>query len=141
MKIIIINGPNLNLLGSREPEWYGRVPFETYFRRLQAAYPEHRLSLLQTNEEGALVSALQQAAQDCDAVILNAAAFSHTSVAIADAVRAIPIPVIEVHLSPVFAREGFRHHSFTAAACKGTIAGFGLDGYRLAVEHLTGNAL
>lgn len=136
MNIWIINGPNLNTLGRREPEFYGNTPFETYFPSLQQEFPTHSLQAFQTNSEATLVEMLQQAGRQADAVVLNAAAFTHTSIALADAVRSLRIPVIEVHLSNVFARESYRHASFLSPVCKGVIAGFGLDSYRLAIAHL-----
>ena len=136
MRIAIINGPNLNTLGKREPALYGETPFETFLAGLQRQYPQHPITFFQSNDEGVMVTALQQAGKDCDAVILNAGAYTHTSLAIADAVRSLDIPVIEVHLTHIFAREAFRHRSYLTPVCKGLIAGLGLDGYRLAVEHL-----
>ncbi len=136
MKIAIINGPNLNTLGTREPELYGNTPFETFLSGLRQQYSQHQISFFQSNDEGALVTALQQAGEECEAVVLNAGAYTHTSIAIADAVRSLDIPVIEVHISNIFAREEFRRRSYLTPVCKGLIAGFGLDGYRLAVEHL-----
>ncbi|MCR5190645.1 MAG: type II 3-dehydroquinate dehydratase [Bacteroidales bacterium] len=137
MRIAIINGPNLNTLGKREPALYGDTPFEPFLIGLQQQYPQHLITCFQSNDEGAIVTALQQAGDKCDAVILNAGAYTHTSLAIADAVRSLGIPVIEVHLTNIFAREQFRHHSYLTPVCKGLIAGLGLDGYRLAVAHLT----
>ena len=136
MNIRIINGPNLGTLGRREPALYGTVPFEEYFPILVERYPQHGLSFFQSDEEGTLVRALQQAGNECDAIILNAGAFTHTSLAVADAVRSLGIPVIEVHLTHIFARESFRHCSYLTPVCKGLVSGLGLDGYRLAVEHL-----
>lgn len=136
MNIWIINGPNLNTLGRREPAVYGSTSFEDYLPALQRQYPEHDLMAFQSNAEGEVVSLLQQAGEKADAVVLNAAAFTHTSIAIADAVRSLCIPVIEVHLSNIFARESYRHASYLSPVCKGVIAGFGLDSYRLAIENL-----
>ena len=136
MRIAIINGPNLNTLGKREPALYGNTPFETFLTGLQQQYHQHQISYFQSNDEGAMVTALQRAGEEFEAVVLNAGAYTHTSVAIADAVRSLEIPVIEVHISNIFAREEFRHRSYLTPVCKGLVAGFGLDGYRLAVEHL-----
>jgi|SRR5690606_8089144 len=136
MKIAIINGPNLNLLGQRQPEIYGTEGFEGYLHSLRKAYPNVELEYFQSNVEGELVNAIHDFAKSCDGIILNAAAYTHTSVAIGDAVAAIKVPVVEVHISNVYSREGFRHHSYVAPYVKGVIAGFGLEGYRLAVESL-----
>ena len=136
MKIAIINGPNLNLLGSRQPNIYGSQSFEEYFKFLQKEYKHHEFSYFQSNIEGELVDAIQQRGEDCEAIILNAAAYTHTSVAIGDAVAAVSAPVIEIHISNVQARESFRHHSYIAKYAAGIISGFGMDGYRLAVEGL-----
>ena len=133
MKILIINGPNLNLLGSREPEIYGGSTFEDYFSSLQFKFREVELSHFQSNHEGEIIDQLHQAQDDFDRVILNAAAYTHTSIAIADAVKAIQIPVVEVHISNTSAREKFRHTSFIAPNAKGVIAGFGLKSYELSV--------
>lgn len=134
MKIIIINGPNLNLLGKREPEIYGNASFEDYFVELQSRYSGHELSYFQSNHEGAILDKLHEVGFDYDGIILNAGAYTHTSVAIADAMAAISTPVIEVHISNVHKREAFRHHSYLSAHAKGLIVGFGIDGYRLALE-------
>jgi 3-dehydroquinate dehydratase II len=134
MKIIIINGPNLNLLGKREPEMYGNQSFEKFFEKLQNDFPEIELHFYQSNIEGELINKLQEVGFSYEGIILNAAAYTHTSVGIGDAVKAIATPVIEVHISNTFAREDFRHHSFIAAHTKGVIAGFGLESYRLAVQ-------
>ncbi len=136
MKIAIINGPNLNLLGQRQPEIYGNEGFEGYFKSLQKAYSNVELEYFQSNLEGALVDAIHIFAKSCDGIVLNAAAYTHTSIAIADAVAAIKVPVIEVHISNVYAREVFRHHSYIAPYAAGIIAGLGLDGYKLAIEGL-----
>jgi 3-dehydroquinate dehydratase-2 len=136
-KILIINGPNLNLLGKREPEVYGHAGFEQYFESLQKTYQSTvELSYYQSNHEGAMIDKLHEAGFSFDGIILNAGAFTHTSLALADAVRAITTPVVEVHISNTHAREAFRHHSFISAAAKGVILGFGLDSYRLGVESL-----
>ncbi len=134
MKIAIINGPNLNLLGQRQHEIYGNEGFEGYFNTLSKVYPKVDLEYFQHNNEGDLVDAIHAFAKSCDGIVLNAAAYTHTSIAIADAVAAIKIPVIEVHISNVHARESFRHHSYIAPYAAGVIVGFGLDGYRLAIE-------
>lgn len=135
-RIAIINGPNLNLLGTREPGVYGEVTFDSFFEKLKTRYSQVQLSYFQSNEEGDLVNQIHSCEKECDAVILNPGAFTHTSLAIADAVAAISKPVVEVHISNVYAREPFRQTSFIAAKCKGRISGFGLDSYRLAVESL-----
>ena len=136
MKILIINGPNLNLLGTREPEIYGSQSFETFFERLKSDFPDVELEYFQSNHEGALLDKLQEAGFRVDGIVLNAGAFTHTSVALADAVSAIKSPVIEVHISNVHKREPFRHHSYLSAKCVGSITGLGLEGYRLAVAFL-----
>jgi len=135
MEIIIINGPNLNLLGTREPEIYGRESFEEFFARLQLEYDSVSLHYFQSNHEGELINKLQEVGFSFDGIILNAGAYSHTSVAIADAISAIKTPVIEVHISNIFEREPFRHHSYLSAVCEGGIFGLGLDGYILAMEY------
>ena len=134
MKIAIINGPNLNLLGTREPGLYGNQSFEAYFLQLQVGFSQVDFTYFQSNVEGELINELQRT--NSDGIILNAGGYTHTSVAIADAVAAISIPVIEVHISNVYAREAYRHESLMAKNCKGVIAGFGLDSYRLAIESL-----
>lgn len=136
MKIRIINGPNLNLLGTREPEIYGAQTFEGYLAQLESIYGAVQFSYVQSNVEGELINALQQANKEVDAVILNAAAYTHTSVGIGDAVAAIDTPVIEVHISNTFKREEFRHQSYISKYAKGVILGFGLQSYKLAVESL-----
>lgn len=138
MKIAIINGPNLNLLGQRQPEIYGQEGFENYFNSLKEKFSGVELEYFQSNIEGELVDAIHEFAKSGTAIVLNAAAYTHTSVAIADAVAAVDVPVVEVHISNVHARESFRHHSYIAPYAAGIIAGFGLDGYRLAVESLVG---
>ncbi|MCC7504120.1 MAG: type II 3-dehydroquinate dehydratase [Saprospiraceae bacterium] len=140
MHILIINGPNLNLLGRREPEIYGRRSFEEYFSELQQNFPEVQLEYFQSNHEGALLDKLQEAGFSVQGIVLNAGAFTHTSVALADAVAAVPAPVVEVHISNVHRREAFRHHSFISAVAEGCIVGLGLDGYRLAVSYLVNKA-
>ena len=134
MKIIIINGPNLNLLGKREPEIYGSHSFDDYFKELQNKFSALDLYYFQSNIEGEIIDKLHEVGFNFDGVILNAAAYTHTSVGIGDAVKAIQSPVIEVHISNVHTREEFRHHSFIAANARGVIAGFGLKSYDLAIE-------
>ena len=134
MKIIIINGPNLNLLGKREPEIYGAHSFDDYFKELQNKFLDVNLSYFQSNIEGEIIDKLHEVGFSYDGVILNAAAYTHTSVGIGDAVKAIETPVVEVHISNVHAREEFRHHSYIAANVKGVIVGFGLKSYDLAIE-------
>jgi len=138
MKIEIINGPNLNLLGKREPEIYGTEGFETAMNALQVRYPDINITYSQSNVEGELVNILQAAGAGADGVIINPGGYTHTSVAIADAIAAIGIPVIEVHISNLLSREEFRHKSLTGRYCRGTVMGLGIDGYRLAVEALIG---
>jgi len=134
MKILVINGPNLNLLGKREPEIYGSRSFEDYFATLKKEYPSVELEYFQSNHEGALIDQLHAQGFVADGIVLNAGALTHTSIALADAIGAITAPVIEVHISNVHQRETFRHHSWIAAKCVGSIVGLGLAGYRLAVE-------
>ncbi len=133
MKICIINGPNLNLLGKREPEVYGAQNFEDYLLKLQNDFAEHDLHFFQSNIEGEIINKLQEVGFSYDGIILNVAAYTHTSVGIGDAVKAITTPVIEVHISNTFAREDFRHKSYIAPNAKGIIVGFGLESYRLAL--------
>ena len=134
MKIAIINGPNLNLLGTRETNVYGSETFEHYFNKLRKKYETIDFDYFQSNVEGELINELQSAATKMDGIILNAGAYTHTSIAIGDAIAAIKIPVVEVHISNIEAREEFRKHSHISAKCAGTIFGFGMKGYRLAVE-------
>ena len=134
MKVIIINGPNLNLLGKREPDIYGSDSFEDYFKALQNKFSALDLYYFQSNIEGEIIDKLHEVGFSYDGIILNAAAYTHTSVGIGDAVKAIETPVIEVHISNVHAREEFRHHSYIAANARGVIAGFGLKSYDLAIE-------
>jgi len=135
-RIQIINGPNLNLLGKREPTVYGNQTFEDYFQELKLLYPDAQLDYFQSNTEGALIDKLHETGFTYDGIVLNAGAYTHTSIAIADAIRSITVPVIEVHISNVFKREDFRHHSYLSEACKGCIVGFGMDSYRLAVDSI-----
>lgn len=137
MNILIINGPNLNLLGRREPAIYGTHSFDDYFTGLKAQLQPIRLEYFQSNHEGALLDKLHEAGFTADGIVLNAGALTHTSIALADAISAIPVPVVEVHISNVHARESFRHHSYIAGVCEGSIVGLGLEGYRLAVEWLS----
>lgn len=138
MKIQIVNGPNLNLLGKREPGIYGSSSFEDYLPKLRTRYPDVEIAYFQSNSEGALIDKMQEVGFACDGIVLNAGAYTHTSVALHDCIRAITAPVIEVHISNVHQREDFRHHSFISAACRGVVCGFGLDSYRLAVEAIIG---
>ncbi len=135
MKIAIINGPNLNLLGSREPDIYGSKNFGEFFAELQQAYPAIAFSYFQSNIEGELVTALQESGFSSDGILLNAGAYTHTSVALGDAIAAIPAPVIEIHISNIAAREEFRKLSYISAKCKGSISGLGLKGYALGIEY------
>jgi len=134
MKLIIINGPNINLLGKRETDIYGDQSFEDFFRTLQSKYSTIVISHFQSNIEGELIDKLQEVGYDYDGIILNAAAYTHTSVGIGDAVKAISTPVIEVHISNTFSREQFRHQSFISPNAKGIILGFGLQSYELALQ-------
>ncbi len=139
MKIIIINGPNLNLLGKRETDIYGLENFESYFEKLKAEFFNVTLEYYQSNIEGEIINKIQEKGFTYDGIIINAAGFSHTSIAIADAIAAVTTPVIEVHISNIFAREQFRHNLVTATSVKGVIAGLGLESYRLAIIQLSGN--
>ena len=148
MKILIINGPNLNLLGTREPDIYGSTSFEAFLDELKKRFANHQIDFYQSNHEGSLVDRIQQAYEGClidklqkadnqyDAVVMNPAAYAHTSIALADCIRAIHIPVIEVHISNISQREPYRRHSYTAEACKKCISGKGLEGYALAIQSL-----
>ena len=138
-KILILNGPNLNLLGVREKSIYGDQSFENYFQNLKSKYDVLELHYFQSNSEGAIIDKLHEIGFSYDGIILNAGAYTHTSVAIADAIAAIITPVVEVHISNVHQREEFRHHSYLSKNCKGIIVGFGLDGYRLALESFLNN--
>ena len=135
-RILIINGPNLNLLGVREPDIYGKVSMEDYIGAIQADYPNVEIEYYQSNHEGDIIDRLHEEGFDSDlnGIVLNAGAYTHTSLAIADAIKAIRVPVIEVHISNVHARETIRHTSLLSPVCRGVIAGFGLDSYRLAIE-------
>lgn len=134
MKILIINGPNLNLLGKREPEIYGHQTFEDYFASLKKKYPTVALTYFQSNSEGALIDKIHEVGFSYDGMIMNAGAYTHTSIAIADAIGGVTTPVLEVHISNIHARETFRHHSYLAPKCIGSIVGLGLIGYDLGIE-------
>ena len=140
MRIQIISGPNINLLGKREPSIYGSVTFEDYLTGLRETYKDIEINYFQSNIEGEMIDCIQQAGFEADGIILNAGAYTHTSIALQDAIRSVTAPVIEVHISNVHSREAFRHVSMIACACKGVICGFGLDSYRLALEALKGCA-
>ena len=136
MKILILNGPNLNLLGKREPEIYGHTSFDDYLPQLRKRFPQHEIIYFQTNHEGVLIDQMQEADKQYDAVVLNPGGYAHTSIALADCIRAIAIPVVEVHISDISKREPYRRHSFTAEACVKCISGLGLEGYAKAIEAL-----
>ena len=138
MKLLILNGPNLNLLGVREPGIYGNDSMENYLETLRKEFPQVEIEYFQSNIEGEMIDKMQQVGYSYDGIVLNAGAYTHTSVALHDCIRAINTPVIEVHISNVHTREEFRHKSLISAACRGVICGFGLDSYRLAVEALIG---
>lgn len=137
MKIQIINGPNLNLLGKREPGIYGSSPFDDYLVKLRARYPDIVIDYYQSNIEGELIDKMQEVGFTCDGIVLNAGAYTHTSIALQDCIRSLKAPVVEVHISNVHQREEFRHRSMISCACRGVICGFGLDSYRLAIEALS----
>lgn len=137
MKIIIINGPNLNLLGKREPEIYGSDSFEDYFSRLKTKYPSVELEYFQSNVEGELIDKIQERGFDYDGILINAGGYTHTSVAISDAIAAISAPVLEIHISNIYKREEFRHKSIISKQCIGMIAGLGLKGYDLGIQYFT----
>lgn len=136
-KIEIINGPNLNLLGRREPEVYGHRSFDDFLEQLRQQYPDVEIGYYQSNHEGDLIDRIQAVGFEADGIVLNAGAYTHTSIALHDAIKAVTAPTVEVHISNVHQREEFRHKSFISAACRGVICGFGLDSYRLAVEALS----
>ena len=136
MKIDIINGPNLNLLGKREPEKYGSLSFEDYLVSLKSGYPDIEFGYFQSNVEGEIINEIQKRGFSSDGIILNAGGYTHTSVAITDAIASVKAPVVEVHITNIAAREDFRHTSLIARNCAGSVSGFGLDSYRLAVEAL-----
>ncbi|HJN05722.1 MAG TPA: type II 3-dehydroquinate dehydratase [Bacteroidales bacterium] len=136
MKILILNGPNLNLTGERETNIYGTVSFENYLDELRVIYPDIKILYFQSNVEGEIINIMQDVNNAFDAIILNAGAYTHTSIAIGDAVSSLKIPVIEVHITNIFSRESFRQTSYLAPYCKGVISGFGLESYTLAIEYL-----
>lgn len=138
-KICIINGPNLNLVGEREPSVYGTQPMNEYIKALTARLKdEAEVVYFQSNIEGALIDCIQEAGRTCDGLVVNAGAYSHTSIALRDALLAVPAPAVEVHISNIFAREEFRHHSYLTAACRGMVCGLGMKGYEVAVRWLIG---
>lgn len=137
-KILLINGPNLNLLGTREPEIYGTKSFESYLTTLRKSFPDVAFDYYQSNHEGCLIDKLQEAAGVYDGVVMNPGAYAHTSIALADCIRAIAIPVVEVHISDISQREEYRRHSYTAEACMRCFSGYGLEGYALGVRELLG---
>lgn len=134
MRILILNGPNLNLLGKREPEVYGTSSFDDYLKVLKTTYESYDLEYFQSNSEGALIDKIHEVGFTYDGIVLNAGAYTHTSVALRDAIAGVTTPVIEVHISNTHQREQFRHHSYISPVCKGVILGFGLTSYRLAIE-------
>lgn len=136
MKILILNGPNLNLLGVREKSIYGDLSFLSYFDTLKTQFPQVEFAYYQSNIEGEMINKIHEVGFSYQGIVLNAGAYTHTSLALADAISAMTVPVVEVHISNVFKREVIRHHSFIAPVCKGSISGFGLDSYRLAIEAL-----
>ena len=138
MKIQIINGPNLNLLGKREPEVYGHQTFEEFFEGLKKIYSNIEINYFQSNIEGEIIDKIHEVGFEFDGIILNAGAYTHTSIAIGDAIKAVSTPIIEVHISNVYAREEFRHHSHISSSCKGMISGFGMHSYKLAIDALQG---
>lgn len=136
MKILLINGPNLNLLGLREKSIYGEIPFENYFQTLKSKFPNIEIEYYQSNVEGELINKIHERGFDYDGIIINAGAYTHTSIAIRDAISGVKSPVIEVHISNILTRESFRHESLIGPVCVGSIMGFGLDSYRLGIEAL-----
>ena len=136
MKILILNGPNLNLIGKREPEIYGNVSFEDYIPQLRRRFPQHEIAYFQTNHEGVLIDQLQEADGHYDAIVMNPGGYAHTSIALADGIRSISIPVVEVHISDISKREPYRRHSYTAEVCVKSIMGLGMEGYAKAIEAL-----
>ena len=136
MKILVINGPNLNLIGRREPEIYGNQSLDEFLDTVKKRFPQHQIDTFQSNHEGFLIDKLHEAMDKYDGVVMNPGGYAHTSIALADAVRAIRIPVVEVHISNIFEREAFRHHSYTAEAAAHTIVGHGLEGYAEAIQYL-----
>lgn len=136
MKILVINGPNLNLIGRREPEIYGNQSLDEFLDTVKKRFPDHQIDTFQSNHEGFLIDKLHEAMDKYDGVVMNPGGYAHTSIALADAVKAIRIPVVEVHISNIFEREAFRHHSYTAEAAAHTIVGHGLEGYAEAIQYL-----
>ena len=136
-KILILNGPNLNLLGKREPGVYGNQSFDDYFETLKSVFPEIELHYFQSNHEGALIDKIHEVGFTFDGIVINAGGYTHTSIALADALSAVTTPAVEVHISNIHAREPFRHHSYLTSRCKGMICGLGLRGYELAVRYFT----
>lgn len=136
MKVQVINGPNLNLIGEREKNIYGSVKFEDYIKLLKEHFTDFQFSYYQSNVEGEIIDAIQEARKNTNGIVINAGAYTHTSVAIRDAIASLEIPVVEVHISNIYEREEFRHNSLIAPKCNGSIIGFGLDSYRLAIEAL-----
>ncbi|WAC12236.1 type II 3-dehydroquinate dehydratase [Dyadobacter pollutisoli] len=134
-KILILNGPNLNLLGKREPGVYGNQSFDDYFETLKSTFPEIELHYFQSNHEGALIDKIHEVGFTFDGIVINAGGYTHTSIALADALSAVTTPAVEVHISNIHARESFRHHSYLTSRCKGMICGLGLRGYELAVRY------
>jgi len=134
-KILILNGPNLNLLGTREPTVYGNQSFEDYFQTLKGSFPGVELHYFQSNHEGAMIDKIHEVGFTFDGIVINAGGYTHTSVALADALSAVSTPAVEVHISNIHAREAFRHHSYLTSRCKGMICGLGLKGYELAVNY------
>lgn len=141
MKIIIINGPNLNLLGKREPEIYGSILFEDYFQQLQSSFPQVELSYFQSNVEGELINKIHEVGFSYDAILLNAGGYTHTSIAISDAIAGVKTPVLEIHISNIYKREEFRHKSIISKQCVGMISGLGLKGYELGVLYFLNSQL
>jgi 3-dehydroquinate dehydratase-2 len=137
MKLLILHGPNLNKLGSRQPEIYGNQSFDSFLQKLRAAFPKIEISYFQSNHEGQLIDYIQEQAVGFQGILLNAGGLTHTSVSLADAVAACPVPALEIHISNVFAREPFRHQSFLSPVCKGLICGLGLEGYKLGIQYFS----
>ena len=135
-RVLIVNGPHLDLLGTREPELYGATSFKEFLEELRQAFPALEIRYIQSNVEGELVQAIRDGAKTNDAIVMNPAGYSHTSVALRDAIPVLGIPVVEVHISNIHAREAFRHNTLTGAVCAGVITGFGLEGYRMAIQYL-----
>ena len=136
MKILVLNGPNLNLIGRREPEIYGNQSLDGFLETVKKRFPQHEIDTFQTNHEGVLIDKLHEAMGKYDGIVMNPGGYAHTSIALADAVRSIGIPVVEVHISNIYEREAYRHHSYTAEAAVKTIVGHGLEGYVEAIEYL-----